>query len=141
MWTYNNSPFKPENLDPKELYGFVYLITNIETGKKYIGKKFFWSMKSKQVKGKKKRYKAESDWKDYFGSNSVLCEEVKTKGENAFTREILHLCKSKSECAYFEAKEQFERDVILKQEYYNDWIMVKVRRAHLNSLQTQKTVV
>lgn len=141
MWTYNSKPFEPENLDPKETYGFVYLITNLDTGKMYIGKKFFWSMKSKQVKGKKKRYKAESDWKDYYGSNATLCEDVEKNGAHRFQREILHLCKTKSECAYLEAKEQFERDVILNQKYYNDWIMVKVRRAHLGGLQTQKTVV
>jgi len=131
MWLYEGKEFEPENLDPKELYGFVYLIENNITNKKYIGKKFFWSSKTRQVKGKKKRYKAESDWRDYYGSNAVLAEEVKVSGADTYTRTILHLCRSKSECAYLEAREQFERNVIVSDEYYNDWISVKVTRRHL----------
>ena len=131
MWLYEGKEFEPENLDPKELYGFVYLIENNITNKKYIGKKFFWSSKTRQVKGKKKRYKAESDWRDYYGSNAILAEEVKVSGADTYTRTILHLCRSKSECAYLEAREQFERNVILSDEYYNDWISVKVTRRHL----------
>ena len=131
MWLYEGKEFEPENLDPKELYGFVYLIENNITNKKYIGKKFFWSSKTRQVKGKKKRYKAESDWRDYYGSNAILAEEVKVSGADTYTRTILHLCRSKSECAYLEAREQFERNVIVSDEYYNDWISVKVTRRHL----------
>ena len=131
MWLYEDKQFEPENLDPKELYGFVYLIINNKTGKKYIGKKFFWSSKIRQVKGKRKRYKAESDWRDYYGSNAVLAEEVKSAGAEAYTRIILHLCRSKAECAYLEAKEQFERGVLVSDDYYNDWISVKVTRRHL----------
>lgn len=131
MWLYEDKEFEPENLDPKELYGFVYLIINNKTGKKYIGKKFFWSSKTRQVKGKRKRYKAESDWRDYYGSNAVLAEEVKSVGVDSYTRIILHLCRSKAECAYLEAKEQFERGVLVSDDYYNDWISVKVTRRHL----------
>jgi len=131
MWLYENKEFEPENLDPKELYGFVYMIVNNETGKKYIGKKFFWSSKTRQVKGKRKRYKAESDWRDYYGSNAVLAEEVKSAGASKYTRFILHLCRSKAECAYLEAKEQFARDVLVSDEYYNDWVSVRVTRRHL----------
>lgn len=131
MWLYEGKEFDPENLDPKELYGFVYLIENNITKKKYIGKKFFWSSKTRQVKGKKKRYKAESDWRDYYGSNAILAEEVKVSGASLYTRTILHLCRSKAECAYLEAREQFERNVILSDDYYNDWISVRVTRRHL----------
>lgn len=131
MWLYEGKEFDPENLDPKELYGFVYLIENNITKRKYIGKKFFWSSKTRQVKGKKKRYKAESDWRDYYGSSAVLAEEVKVSGVDTYTRTILHLCRSKAECAYLEAREQFERNVILSDDYYNDWISVRVTRRHL----------
>jgi len=134
MWLYEGKEFEPENLDPKEIYGFVYLIENNETGKKYIGKKFFWSSKTRQVKGKKKRFKVESDWRSYYGSNSLLAEEVKVHGPELYTRTILHLCRSKAECAYLEAMEQFERNVLVSDQYYNDWISVRVTRRHLEKV-------
>ena len=112
-------------------YGFVYLITNVVDGKKYVGKKLFWSSKTKMVKKKKKRFKVESDWASYFGSNKELQEDVERLGHESFTREILRLCRSKGECSYYEAKLQFEKDVLTSDEYYNSWIMVKVHKNHL----------
>lgn len=135
MWMYNGKEFELGELTHKELYGFVYLITCIPTGKKYIGKKFFWTSKTKQVKGKKKRLKVESDWKDYYGSNKVLIEEVAAHGKDLYLREILHLCKTKGECNYLEAKEQFTRNVLIGEQYFNEWIMVKVHRSHIKGLQ------
>ena len=136
--------YNPDTLDPKEIYGFVYLIVNNVNNKKYIGKKFFWAMKTRQVNKKKKRYKAESDWKEYFGSNEELKNDVLTLGAENFTRTIIHLCRSKAECAYLELKEQIERDALLRDDYYNAWIQVKVRKAHLRKLscvQTPNTVL
>ena len=112
-------------------YGFVYQITNLTNGKKYIGKKFFYSAKTKQVKGKKKRYKASSDWQTYYGSSDILKQDVLQLGHEKFVREILHLCHSKGMCSYLEAKEQFTRSVLEGDEYYNTWIMVRVRKAHI----------
>lgn len=126
--------YEPEDLDPKVTYGFVYLIENLDTGRKYVGKKFFWSMKSKQVKGKKKKYKAESDWKKYHGSSGELTEDLEKYGKDRFKRTILHLCKTKAECAYMELKEQIERDALLREDYYNGWIQVRVRKAHLKHI-------
>lgn len=134
QWLLEDKIYEPENLDPKEIYGFVYLIENLNNGKKYIGKKFFWTMKSRQVNKKKKRYKAESDWKDYYGSSEELKNDVETLGKDSFKRTILHICKTKAECAYLELKEQIERDALLRNDYYNAWIQVKVRKAHLRSL-------
>jgi hypothetical protein len=51
--------------------------------------------------------------------------------EENFTRTILHLCKSKGECSYLEAKEQFINGVIESADYYNTWIMVRVRDTHI----------
>jgi len=136
MWIYENKEYQPEDLDPKKMQGFVYLIENQSNGKKYIGKKFFWSMKSRQIKGKKKRYKAESDWRDYYGSSEDLKNDVELFGKENFIRTILYLCKSKSECAYLELKEQILRNVLLDDNYYNAWIQVKIRKAHLTSLKT-----
>ena len=73
----------------------------------------------------------DSDWKTYHGSNLELNEQVKANGDGGFTRTILKLCKSKSECSYWEAKYQFEYDVLLSDEYYNSWISVRVTKKHL----------
>ena len=128
-WQYNNTDFTEDLIGDN--YGFVYLITNIANNKKYIGKKFFYSTKTKQVKGKKKRYKAFSDWQTYYGSSAELSKDVLSLGHEQFTREILHLCQSKGECGYLEAKEQFIRGVMETDEYYNSWIMVRIRKSHL----------
>ena len=100
-----------------------------------IGKKFFYSSKTKQVKGKKKRFKVSSDWQTYYGSNEELKKDVIIHGQEAFVREILHLCKSKGECGYLEAKEQFVNGVLESDDYYNTWIMVRVRKSHIKGLQ------
>lgn len=137
-WYYNNEVFTEEMIGDN--YGFVYLITNISNNKKYIGKKFFYSMRSKTVNGKKKRSKVFSDWKSYYGSNQILKDEVSQNGKETFKREIIHLCLSKGECNYMEAKEQFVKDVLRKpDEYYNHWIMVRVQRSHLKYTLTSDT--
>jgi len=131
-WIYNDKIFTEEQIGDN--YGFVYEITD-PNGKKYIGKKFFYSSKTKQVKGKKKRMKVSSDWKTYFGSNEELKKEVAKHGKHMFTRHIIHLCKSKGECGYLEAKEQFTKGVLESDNYYNTWIMVRVRKSHIKGLQ------
>ena len=83
----------------------------------------------------KKKMKVSSDWKTYFGSNEELKGEVSKQGKENFTRIILHLCKSKGECGYLEAKEQFTKGVLESDNYYNTWIMVRVRKSHIKGLQ------
>lgn len=131
MWLYNNEPI--EDI-PEGIVGFVYLITNLTNNRKYIGKKNFYFSKTKQVKGKKKRIKVESDWKDYYGSNKELQADVESLGKENFKREILKLCKSKGEFGYYEAKYQFENNVLESEDYYNTWIMVRVHKKHLTFL-------
>ncbi len=114
--------------------GFVYMITCLRTDRKYIGKKNFYFSKSKQVKGKKKRYKVESDWKDYFGSNEELNHHVNIFGQDQFKREILRFCTSKGEMSYFEAKYQFQYDVLESDKFYNSWISCKIHKKHLSFL-------
>ena len=129
-WLYQGKEWQlPEDFNPDVVYGFVYLITNKMDQKKYVGKKFFWSQKTLPITKKRKRrkrLKVESDWRTYWGSNKYLVEDVKTHGPENFTREILHLCKTKGECAYYEAKEQFDREVLLTEEYYNGIISCKI---------------
>lgn len=128
-WLYNGEVFDTDKID--KYYGFVYLITNKTTNKKYVGKKFFFSTKRKQVNKKKKRILVESDWKSYYGSNDQLNNDVELYGTDSFERKILHLCSTKGQCSYYEAKEQFAVDCLRSEEYYNTWIQVKVHRKHL----------
>jgi len=128
-WIYDGNII--EEIDPKYC-GFVYLITNNLTGRQYIGKKILKFKKTKQVNGKKKRFYIESDWKTYYGSNTELSEDVKINGQLNFKREILRFCRNKGELSYYEAKFQFDNDVLLNPEkFYNGWISVKSRRSHL----------
>jgi hypothetical protein len=129
MWYLDNAPFDGPS---DEFYGFVYKITNTVNNKIYIGKKLFWFKKTKILKGKKKRYLAPSDWKEYYGSSKILLEEVTQHGKENFKREIIKLCRSKGECSYYEAKYQFDYGVLLNPEqFYNDWIICRVHRKHL----------
>lgn len=132
-WIFDKKDFTEDLI--ADNYGFVYRITNTITGKMYIGKKFFYSSKTKQVKGKKKKFKVFSDWPTYYGSNEELKKDVSLHGKENFKREIIHLCKSKGECGYLEAKEQFVNGVLESENYYNTWIMVRVRKSHIKGLQ------
>ena len=116
-WKYNGEEFTEDLIGDN--YGFVYEIINLTNNKKYIGKKFFYSAKTKQVKGKKKKYKVSSNWQTYYGSSAELTKDVLSLGQENFSREIIHLCHSKGECGYLEAKEQFIRGVMESDDYYN----------------------
>jgi hypothetical protein len=132
MWIYKGKEIDEAELVP--YIGFVYMISRIDTGKMYIGKKMLKFKKTKQIKGKKKRILVDSDWKKYWGSNKYLIEEVKSVGENKFVRTILRLCKTRGEMNYIEAKFQFEYEVLESDKFYNDWIFVKVHRSHLRKI-------
>ena len=126
MWLYNNKSIKEL---PEDCVGFVYLITNTTTGRMYVGKKLAKFKRSRPpLKGRKnkRRHTVESDWQDYYGSSDLLTEDVNTLGKEKFKREIIHLCKSKGECNYLEAKEQFARGVLESDDYYNGHIRVRV---------------
>ena len=133
MWYYNNEPFEDT---PEEYQGFVYQITDLVTGKKYIGKKFFWKPKTLPVtKTRKRRVKTrtESDWRSYYGSSKEVKELVESQGQDKFKREILRLCKTKGECSYYEAKFQFDFEVLLRDDYYNEFISCKIHSKHVRN--------
>ena len=136
-WSYQTLPV--ETL-PEDCIGFVYLITNMTTGRMYIGKKLAKFSKTTQrtvklkngtKKKKKIRTKVDSDWRDYYGSSPELSKDVESLGKDNFSREILYYCKSKSECSYIEAREQFSRRVLESKDYYNGHIQVRVHGSHI----------
>lgn len=140
-WYYQNTLV--EQL-PEDCVGFVYLITNNISGRKYIGKKLAKfskttyktvTLKNGKKKKKKIRGKVESDWKDYYGSSDNLLKDIVELGKENFTREILYYCTSKAECSYIEAREQFSRKVLESNDYYNGHIQVRVHRSHIKKLQ------
>ncbi len=128
---------------PEDCVGFVYLITNNKTGRKYIGKKLAKfskttyktvKLKNGNKKRKKIRGKIESDWQTYYGSNEQLNKDVAQLGSENFTREILYYCRSKAECSYIEAREQFSRRVLESDDWYNGHIQVRVHGSHIRKL-------
>ena len=126
MWTHNG---KLVDELPADCEGFVYIITNQTDGRKYIGKKLArFKVTKPPLKGKKNKRRStkESDWRTYWGSSDHLLDDVQRLGEENFTREILHYCQSRGMLSYLEAKEQFDREVLLSDEYYNGIINVRV---------------
>lgn len=136
-WTYQGSVV--EEL-PEDCVGFVYLIVNTVTGRKYIGKKLakfskttYKTIKLKNGTKKKKKIRGhiESDWQTYYGSSVELTADIAQLGVDKFSREILHYCKSKSECTYIEARTQFERKVLESDDYYNGQISCRIHQSHI----------
>ena len=125
---------------PDDCIGFVYMITNTISGRKYIGKKLAKfskttlktvKLKNGTKKKKKIRSKIDSDWRTYYGSSPELTKDVVALGTENFSREILFICKSKAECSYIEAREQFTRKVLESTDYYNGHIQVRVHGSHI----------
>jgi hypothetical protein len=128
-WFYNDNL-----LDESDLLGytgFIYNITNLLNGRKYIGKKLLKFTRTKKVKGKKKKVLIDSDWKTYYSSSIELQNDVKEFGEHNFKREILKLCSSKSACNYEEARLQFLYRVLESDEWYNNYIQCRIHGSHI----------
>lgn len=137
MWTYQNTIV--EEL-PEDCVGFVYLITNKANSRRYIGKKLakfskttykMVTLKNGTKKKKKIKSKIDSDWLEYYGSSIELNKDVEKLGKDNFTREILYYCKSKAECSYIEAREQFTHRVLESDDFYNGQISVRVHGSHI----------
>ena len=139
VWLYEN--IKIETL-PDDCVGFVYVITNNVTGRKYIGKKLakfsktsykVVKLKNGTKKRKRIRSKIDSDWQLYYGSNDQLNQDIAELGSDNFTREILFYCTSKATCSYVEAREQFNHRVLESDDYYNGQISVRVHGSHIKN--------
>ena len=128
-WKYNSVDFTDV---PKGMEGFVYIITNLTNNKKYIGKKHFWTRQKDRKTGRRKT--KESDWQSYWGSCDLLIEDVKLLGKDKFLREILYLCPHKKSMSYYETYEQFIRNVLMSEEYYNTNIEGKFFSSEVNRI-------
>ena len=124
-----------------EHYGFVYIITNLETNKFYIGKKAFIHNKKKKLTKKEiaehtgagrkpttRVDKIDSGWKSYYGSSKELLADVKLLGEDKFERVILHFAKNKKQLTFLELQEQIVHNVLFTDISYNDNIAGKYFR-------------
>jgi len=109
---------------PENYFGFVYLITNLESGKKYIGRKYFGTTRRVKVKGKKRRriIRKDSNWKDYTGSSKSLNSDIENLGKNKFKFEVLIMGETKGQVNYLEENLHHKFHVSSKAEYYNDCI-------------------
>ena len=128
-WIYQGQPFTESG----NSFGFIYCIEDTTTGMRYLGKKFFTKAARRRVKGKIKKYRKSSDWKNYWGSNARLLEDIKERGTEGWTRTILYLGNTKAECSYIETLLIFQHHALLRPAYYNEWASVKIRKAHLTS--------
>lgn len=126
-WTYRGVPFT----DPGKALGFIYEIVCLSNGRRYIGRKLFTSAAHKQVKGKKKRYRKDSGWRDYWSSSDDVKADIARYSTSVFTREILHLCDTKSELTYMENYFIFTNHALIRREFYNKWLVARVRKENL----------
>lgn len=139
MWLYQGREFSPDEVG--KAVGFVYLLTDRESGRRYIGKKGFFSTKTlPPLKGqtRKRKVVTDSDWRTYCSSNKVIQGLVAEHGLDRFRREILHLCQTKSEMTYHETRLQFEHGVLLSDDWFNDMIMCRLSGKHVRSLARQR---
>lgn len=139
-WMYKGSHFTEsdyERVKSEGFMGFIYMISETNTGMKYIGKKQFIRPKILPItKTRKRRSRTvvESDWREYYSSSPVIMENVSSGNRDAYTREILTFGKSKGDLSYLEAKEQFNRDVLIRDDYINGIINCKIHRKHLKGV-------
>ena len=129
-WTYQGTTFTSDDID--NFFGFVYRITNIKTGRQYIGRKYFWKFRT--PRGKKRKVKSESDWKKYYGSSEELKEQIQQLGRQNFSRVMLSLHKTAGKTNFEETRQLFVKGVLTEQlddgtpRYYNSNILSRYFR-------------
>lgn len=145
VWLLDGKPFEPTNEFLDDYIGFVYVVTDLHDGTKYLGsKQFRRKIRRPPLKGKKRVRicYVESDWRTYAGSSPDILNYLKENesGLDRYQREILMLCKSKAECNYHEARLQFELGVLLDPSFKNEIINCRIHRKHLVDMSQQNVV-
>ena len=139
-WTYQGTAFTSDDIN--DFFGFVYRITNLESGKQYIGRKYFTSRRKPRSGKSKRRVTSESDWKRYYGSSDELKADVKRLGKEKFRREIISLHKTLGKVNYEETKQLFLHNVLTEAlddgtpAYYNSNILGRYMRKNYGSFDT-----
>ena len=129
-WIYEGEPFTSDDIGNQ--FGFVYRITNIQTGKQYIGRKYFWS--KRKPRGGKRRVTTESDWKRYYGSSDELKADRRLLGDSSFKREILSTHATTGKVNFEETRQLFLNNVLTESltdgtpAYYNSNILGRYYR-------------
>ena len=129
-WIFEGTPFLSENIDDN--FGFVYLITNLQNGRQYIGRKYFWQFRT--PKGKKRKVKSESDWKNYYGSCPELKEDIDKFGKQNFSRTIISVHNTKGKTNFEETRQLFVNGVLTESldngvpKFYNSNILSRYFR-------------
>ena len=124
-WVYKDTTFTTNDIG--DFFGFVYRITNLQSGKQYIGRKYFYQFR--KPRGKSRKVKSESDWKKYYGSSDELNTDRKTLGNECFKREIISLHTTKGWVNYEETRQLFLNNVLSENEnYYNSNILGRYMR-------------
>jgi len=135
-WVFNGKELVDSDIPPGTV-GFVYCITNTVTDRKYIGRKILTSTTRKPLKKdelRRKKVVKPSNWKDYYGSSEEMKADVLTFGKESFKREILRMCRSKTEMSYFETKEILVRDALIRDDYINKWLTAQINGKNLHYL-------
>lgn len=136
-WLYQGEPLIEV---PEGVLGFIYIISNLTNNRRYLGKKKFWNKITKiktvtlknGTKNKKKiRSLGPSDWQEYWSSSTELQADVEKLGKDNFKREIIHFCVSDGAMTYLETKEIFVNCCLESDEWYNAWVMCRVRKDHI----------
>ena len=137
-WYYKGTTFTSDDIG--DFFGYVYLITNKTTGKKYIGRKYF--VQKRKPKGGKRRVTSESDWKKYYGSSPELKADVSRYGKNNFSREILSLHTTLGKVNYEETRQLFLNNVLMESlddgtpMYYNSNILGRYMKKDYGNFET-----
>ena len=133
-WYYKDTAFTSNDIG--DFFGFVYCITNLQSGKQYIGRKYFYQFR--KPRGKSRKVKSESDWKKYYGSSDELNTDRKSIGNECFKREIISLHTTKGWVNYEETRQLFLNNVLSENEnYYNSNILGRyMRKDYYNEQRT-----
>lgn len=135
-WTYRGEALPPD-LITEDVVGFIYVITNTQTGRSYVGQKKTWRVMTRPpLKGKTRKRKAvvASDWQNYYSSGEEVQRQLAVHGPSAFKRDIIHLAYSKGMLNYLELHEQIMRGVLLTTDYDNGILQMRINKIHVTGM-------